>query len=111
MAGNLMSGMDPRLVKMALKKMGVKQEDIGASRVIIETVDNKKIFINNPQVSKVDMAGNVSFQISGDISEEEFSEEDIRLVMEQTNVSREKAKKALENNSGDIAQAILELKK
>ncbi|MBS3155285.1 Nascent polypeptide-associated complex protein [Candidatus Woesearchaeota archaeon] len=106
-----MSGMDPRLVKMALKKMGVKQEDIGASRVIIETVDNKKIFINNPQVSKVDMAGNVSFQISGDISEEEFSEEDIRLVMEQTNVSREKAKKALENNSGDIAQAILELKK
>ena len=106
-----MSGMDPKLVKMALKKMGVKQEDIGASRVIIETVDNKKIFINNPQVSKVDMAGNVSFQISGDISEEEFSEEDIRLVMEQTNVSREKAKKALENNSGDIAQAILELKK
>ena len=37
-----MSGMDPRLVKMALKKMGVKQEDIGASRVIIETVDNKR---------------------------------------------------------------------
>lgn len=105
-----MSGMDPRLVKMAMKKLGIKQDELAASRVIIETLDNKKIVINNPQVSKVDMAGQVSFQISGEISEEEFSEEDIKLVMEQTNVSREKAKKALEANHGDIAQSIIELK-
>lgn len=106
-----MSGMDPRLVKMALKKMGIKQEDIGASRVIIETLDNKKIIIHNPAVQKVDMAGQVSFQISGEVSEEEFSQEDIKLVVEQTCVSEEKAKKALEKNQGDIAQAIIELKK
>ena len=58
-----MSGMDPKMVKMAMKKLGIKQEDIGASRVIIETLDNKKIIINHPAIQKIDMAGNVSFQI------------------------------------------------
>ena len=111
MAGNLMSGMDPRLVKIAMKKMGIKQDEVSASRVVIETLDNKKLVIKNPQVTKVEMAGQVSFQISGDVSEEEFSEEDIKLVMEQAQVSREKAVKSLQNNAGDIAQSILKLKK
>lgn len=105
-----MSGMDPRLVKIAMKKMGIKQDEIGASRVVIETLDNKKLIIKNPQVTRVEMSGQVSFQVSGEISEEEFSEEDIKLVMEQANVSREKAKKVLEKNDGDIAKTILELK-
>ena len=105
-----MSGMDPRLVKMAMKKMGIKQEDVGASRVIIETLDNKKIIINNPIVQKIDMAGNTSFQISGDVEEENTNEADIEMIMEQTNKSREKVKEALEKNKGDIARTILDLK-
>ncbi|MBU1078673.1 MAG: Nascent polypeptide-associated complex protein [Spirochaetes bacterium] len=108
--GNMMSGMDPRLVKMAMKKMGIKQEDIGASRVIIETLDNKKLIINNPIVQKMDMAGNVSFQISGDVEEENNNESDIEMIMEQTNKSREKVKEVLEKNNGDIAKTILDLK-
>ncbi|MBU0962856.1 MAG: nascent polypeptide-associated complex protein [Nanoarchaeota archaeon] len=108
--GNMMSGMDPRLVKMAMKKMGIKQEDVGASRVIIETLDNKKIIINNPIVQKIDMAGNTSFQISGDVEEENTNEADIEMIMEQTNKSREKVKEALEKNKGDIARTILDLK-
>ena len=105
-----MSGMDPRLVKMAMKKMGIKQEDIGASRVIIETLDNKKLIINNPIVQKMDMAGNTSFQISGDVEEENNNESDIEMIMEQTNKSREKVKEVLEKNNGDIAKTILDLK-
>lgn len=108
--GNLMSGMDPKMVKMAMKKLGIKQEDIGASRVIIETLDNKKIIIDHPTIQKIDMAGNVSFQISGDISEEKFSDEDINIVVEQTGASKDKAKKSLEKNNGDLAKTILELK-
>jgi len=110
MVGNLMSGMDPKMVKMAMKKLGIKQEDIGASRVIIETLDNKKIIINHPAIQKIDMAGNVSFQISGDISEEKFSDEDINIVVEQTGASKDKAKRSLEKNNGDLAKTILELK-
>ncbi len=105
-----MSGMDPKMVKMAMKKLGIKQEDIGASRVIIETLDNKKIIINHPAIQKIDMAGNVSFQISGDISEEKFSDEDINIVVEQTGASKDKAKRSLEKNNGDLAKTILELK-
>ena len=105
-----MSGMDPRLVKMAMKKMGIKQEDVGASRVIIETLDNKKIIINNPVVQKIDMAGNVSFQISGDVEEESNNEDDIEMIMEQTKKSKEKVKEVLEKNKGDIAKTILDLK-
>jgi len=108
--GNMMSGMDPRLVKMAMKKMGIKQEDVGASRVIIETLDNKKIIINNPVVQKIDMAGNVSFQISGDVEEESNNEDDIEMIMEQTKKSKEKVKEVLEKNKGDIAKTILDLK-
>ncbi|MBS3155342.1 nascent polypeptide-associated complex protein [Candidatus Woesearchaeota archaeon] len=110
MVGNLMSGMDPKMVKMAMKKLGIKQEDIGASRVIIETLDNKKIIINHPAIQKIDMAGNVSFQISGEISEEKFSDEDINIVVEQTGASKDKAKRSLEKNNGDLAKTILELK-
>ena len=105
-----MSGMDPKMVKMAMKKLGIKQEDIGASRVIIETLDNKKIIINHPAIQKIDIAGNVSFQISGEISEEKFSDEDINIVVEQTGASKDKAKRSLEKNNGDLAKTILELK-
>lgn len=95
-----------------MKQMGIKQEDIDASRVTIEKRDGSKIVIDNPSIQKIVMQGNVSFQISGDVSEEEaelFSKYDIKTVMEKTGVSESKAKKALENSNGDLAEAIMEL--
>ena len=57
------------------------------------------------------MQGQENFQISGDISEESsITDEDIETVAKQANVSREKAKKSLEANNGDLASAILSLK-
>jgi len=38
-----------------------------------------------------------------------FSEEDILLVQQQANVSREKALAALEESDGEVARAILRL--
>ena len=89
--------------------MGVKQEEIDASEVIIKTKD-KTITIKNPQVSKVNMMGQESFQISGEIEESTISEEDIKTVAEQSNVSLKEAKEALEKTNGDLAEAILILK-
>ena len=63
------------------------------------------------------MSGQISYQVSGNeevrkIEEEiEISEEDIKTVMEQSNVSKEKAKAALKESKGDLAVAILSLKK
>ena len=57
------------------------------------------------------MNGNKSFQITGDVTEEfPINEEDIETVAEKANVSLEKAKEALENSNGDLAEAILSLK-
>ncbi len=99
---------NPKMMERAMKKMGVKQEEIDAHEVIIKCSD-KNIVVKNPNVVKIKMMGQESLQITGDISEEEqdvFNEEDIKTVMEQTGCSEEDAKKLLEQE-GDIAAAIL----
>jgi nascent polypeptide-associated complex subunit alpha len=108
-------GMDPRAVKMAMKQMGITQEEIDASEVVIRTKD-KEIVISNPAVTKIKMRGDESFQVSGSVSirtistKPEITEEDIQTVMEQANVDKEAAEKAINDVNGDIAEAILKLK-
>jgi alpha-NAC-related protein len=114
----MIPGLDPKKMAAMMKQMGIKQEEISASRVIIEQ-DDGKIIINNPSVLKVNMQGNVNFQISGDIEEqkdaEESSEEklksDIKTIVEQTGVSEDVAAIELEKNEGDIAATIISLSK
>ncbi|HQC61418.1 MAG TPA: nascent polypeptide-associated complex protein, partial [Candidatus Pacearchaeota archaeon] len=106
-------GVNPRQMQGMLKKMGISQEEIDASRVIIEKTDNSRIIIDNPSVTKIKMQGQETFQIAGDISEEsakeETSEEDIKMIIEKTGVSEEIARETLEKNNGDLAETILEL--
>jgi len=93
-----------------MSKLGINQEEIPADRVIIEQED-KNIIIEKPQIVKINMQGNESFQISGNIKQEEkrISEQDIKQVAEKTGKSKEEAKKALEKANGDLAEAILQL--
>jgi nascent polypeptide-associated complex subunit alpha len=109
-------GMNPKMMKQAMKKMGIQQVEIPATEVIIKTED-KDIIITNPQVSKVNMMGQETFQVVGEIHEQEvettpkISEEDIKTVMEQAGCSEEEAKQTLEETEGDLAETILKLKK
>tara|TARA_Y100000310_G_C20555922_1_gene750519 strand:+ start:583 stop:918 length:336 start_codon:yes stop_codon:yes gene_type:complete len=111
----MMPGMNPRKVQQMMKQMGIKQVDIPATEVIIKTED-KNIIITNPSVAKVNMMGQETFQISGEIHEQEasstpdISEEDVKMVMEQTGRDEETSRKAVEDAEGDLAQAILNLK-
>ena len=94
-----------------MKQMGLSQDEIPASKVIIEKEDGTNLVISNPSVVKIKMGGQESFQISGDISEEEkekFSEEDIKTIIEKTGCSEEDAREAIEK-TGDLAEAILKL--
>ena len=92
-----------------MKQLGMSQENIDASRVIIEKSDGK-IIIDNPSVTKIKMQGQETFQIAGEISEERgISEEDIQTIVEKTGVSKKIARGVLEKNNGDLAEAILEL--
>lgn len=110
----MIPGMNPRQLKQAMKKMGISQEDLDATEVIIKLHD-KEIIIDNPSVQRVNMGGNESFQISGNVYERQndttpdIEEEDIQMVVDQTGVSREVAFEALKECEGDIARTILEL--
>lgn len=102
---------NPKQMQAMMKQMGIKQEEIDALRVIIEKEDSK-IIIENPSILKINMQGNESFQISGDIKEieEKYSETDIETVMNKTNCTRKQAINALEE-TGDLAEAIIQLSK
>lgn len=104
--------LNPKDLEKAMKKLGVKQEEIDANEVIIKCND-KELVVKNPKVLKINMMGQESLQITGEIEErelEEYNEEDIKTVIEQVKCSREEAVKALEESNGDIAGAILSLK-
>ena len=90
-----------------MKQMGIKQEEIDADEVIIKN-SSRNIIIKNPKVTKINMQGHETFQVTGDV-QEEMNEEDINTVMEQTGCSREEAEKALEKYE-DLTEAIISLK-
>lgn len=111
----MMPNMDPRTMKNLMAKMGIKSSEIDANRVIIETAGSS-IVIENPQVTKIEAQGTVSFQISGDITEQEkvqeinITEEDVDMVAEKTGITdKELIKNKLIEDNGDIAKAILDL--
>jgi len=105
--------MNPKKMQAVMKQMGMSQEEIDASKVIIEKNDGTRIIIEDPSVSKVNFQGQSTYQIVGEEIEEsskvEISKEDIKTIMEKTGVSEKKAKEALEKNNGDLAETILEL--
>jgi len=108
----MFGGINPSKMQGMMKKMGISQEDLNAKRVIFELGD-KNLVIENPSVIKIKMQGQESYQVTGEVTEEEaeiFLEEDLRLVIEKTNKSEEEARAALEESDGDIAEAIIKLK-
>jgi nascent polypeptide-associated complex subunit alpha len=105
-------GMDPKKMQAMMKQLGIQQNEIDATRVIIEKSDGGKLVVENPQVSKVTMQGQETLQVMGEISEESgeaFSEEDVKLVMEKSGKGEEEVRKVLEGTNGDIAEAIVKL--
>ncbi len=109
-------GINSRQARQMMKRMGMKQVDIPAVEVIIRTPD-RVIVINNPSVAKVNMMGQESWQITGEAVEREtedkpaeISNDDVKTVSEQAGVSEEEARKALEENNGDLAAAIMSIK-
>ena len=111
----MIPGMNPRQMKQAMRRMGIQQQDIDATEVIIRTADGNEIVISPPSVAKVNMMGQDTYQISGPEmvraieTAAEITAEDVQTVMDQTGVNEEKAKAAIEEADGDLAQAILNL--
>lgn len=109
-----MFGLNPREMQKAMKRLGIRQEEIDAEMVIIKMVD-KDLVIKNPHVSRVNMMGQETFQVVGEVREAgknenvEVNEDDMAVVMKQANCSKEEALEALRNSNGNLAKAILRL--
>lgn len=104
--------MNPKQLEKMAKRMGIQASQIDAEEVIIRTA-KKDIIISNPQVSKVNMMGQETWQITGNAEEKPnkpFSDDDIDTVINQTGASREEVEAALEAAHGDLAEAIMKIK-
>lgn len=108
---------DPRMMKQAMKRMGIDETELQGVQEVIIRFSDKELVVSSPQVSKISASGNVSFQISGDVTEHSLdtkptiSDEDVQTVMEQAGVDEETARGAIEAAGGDLAAAIMELGK
>ncbi|MEM2974155.1 MAG: nascent polypeptide-associated complex protein [Candidatus Micrarchaeia archaeon] len=98
-------------MRRMMQQMGIKSEKIPARRVIIEKED-EKIVIDSPSVMSIEQGGIKSYQVTGGTIEiiPNISEEDIKLVSEQSGASMEEAANALAECKGDVAEAIMKLK-
>lgn len=111
----MIPGMNPRQMQQMMRQMGVQQVDIDAVRVVIECPD-KRIVIDEPQVARVTMMGQQTWQVSGAAREEalstapEITDEDVQTVVDATGVSVDDARAAIEEADGDLAAAIMKLK-
>lgn len=98
-------------MQQMMKQMGVDMDEINADKVEIHIGDKKMVF-NNPDVKKMDAQGNEMFHLMGNYTQEKKEtgpeEEDIELVMEKADVSRDEAEEAL-NNAEDVAEAVMEV--
>ncbi len=102
--------LDPRQMEKMAKQLGMKMETVEAEQVIIKKTDGV-IIIDNPQVSRINVMGQDTFQITGDVSEKDEEDEgdDVEIVAEKAGVSKDEAKRVLDETN-DIAEAILKLK-
>ncbi len=107
-------------IEKLLKKAGLKMYQLdGVERVIIEGSDERIILVE-PTVIEIEMPNSPkAYQVLSpkDVIVEkvekevkaEISEEDVKIVAEETGCSEERARQALEATNGDIAEAIVKL--
>jgi nascent polypeptide-associated complex subunit alpha len=110
----LPTNLGDRKTRRMMDRMGINMKEMpDVEEVIIKTA-SKELHIRAAQVSEINAQGNRIFQVMGDVEEVEkakksFSDEDILLVQQQANVTKEKAIIALEESDGEVAKAILRL--
>lgn len=121
-------GMSPKQMARMMKKMGIEQTELKGVKEVIIRFEDKEWLIANPQVTAIKQAGSESFQVAGTKTERgltagtapetvhaepeiEIPIEDAALVAGQTGVDIETAKEALKETGGDLAAAILKLRK
>jgi nascent polypeptide-associated complex subunit alpha len=96
-----------------MQRMGLTMNPMEVEEVVLRTKD-KEIMIEGPEVAVLEVQGQKIFQVTGGHLTEKalekklmVPEEDVHLVAQQAKVTLERARSALEQTGGDLAQAIL----
>ncbi len=109
-------GINPRKMKQMMKQLGMQMEQIeDVQQIVITTAKGKYIF-DHAEVTAMTMQGVTTWQIAGEqpkfeANAPEIPEDDVKLVMDQTGSTAERARAALIESQGDIAEAILRISK
>ena len=108
-------GVNPKQMKMAMKRMGVSMEDIEDVEEVIIRAGSRTYTFKRPDVSMVVAQGQKTFQIVGEPEivegEKELTipKEDVDLVASQAGVSEKEAREALIECDGEPAEAIMRI--
>jgi nascent polypeptide-associated complex subunit alpha len=114
-----------------MKRMGIEQKELEGVREVVIRFADKEWVIDKAQVVMIKQAGVDSYQVTGPRKERELSKtssdmeaakapqkkvidipvEDAALVASQTGATMEAAMDALKENDGDLAAAILKLRR
>ena len=108
-----------------MQQMGMKMDELGDIKRVILQGEAKEIVIEGPAVTSMNVQGQKMYNIVGGKETTRkleappaeatvkaplaIPEEDVLLVAQQASVGMEKARAALEQSGGDLAQAILML--
>jgi nascent polypeptide-associated complex subunit alpha len=116
-----------RQMQMMMRRLGMTTEEVPDVEEVIVRTKSKEHFFRAPEVTILTVQGVRTYQVVGTPEVRARSaagpptaaprapppsgppEEDIRLVMEQANVSREEAVEALFQSNGAPAEAILKI--
>ncbi len=113
--------LDVRNLQRMMKQMNT--QEIPAEKVEFHLSGGRKLVIEKPSVVKMEVMGQINYQVSGNAREVQIDigpspassaaaeEGDADLVSSATGSSKEDARAALSETGGDIAAAILKLKK
>ena len=111
--------MNPREQKRLMQRMGMNMDSVPDVQQVMIKTSGKDIVIDEPEVAILEVQGQKMYQvIGGQVSEQApsqrqtakaaqpaFSEEDVRLVADQTGKSLEKAKEALSGMPGRFGES------
>lgn len=108
-------GINPREARRMMQRMGMNMETVEDVTEVVVKTPNRDIVIERPEVAILQVQGQRIYQVAGGTVHEKaperktstVSEEDARLVANQTGKGIEEARKALEETGGDLGKAIL----
>lgn len=106
-----------RDLERQLRRLGVKISSIDNVKTVLIETSEREIVLENPQILVMEFRGQKIYQIIParerviEFSQQQvstgYSDEDIEFIVQQTGLSREKARELLERAGGDIAKALM----